>query len=145
MLTGFPWWLSWYRIGLQCERAGFDPWVGKIPWRRKRLPTPVFWPREFHGLCSPWGRRVGHDWVTFTFTFVCWLSLIYLILICDFVYTGASQHVSFVRRRVLSLCIPSFKIITNFLFFLSYSLPLLPPLPFFLQMRLSYFVWVNIA
>ena len=31
----------------------FDPWVGKIPWRRKRLPTPIFWPGEFHGLCSP--------------------------------------------------------------------------------------------
>ena len=29
---------------------GFDPWVGKIPWRRERLPTPVFWPGEFHGL-----------------------------------------------------------------------------------------------
>ena len=28
-------------------RPGFDPWVGKIPWRRERLPTPVFWPREF--------------------------------------------------------------------------------------------------
>ena len=29
----------------------FDPLVGKIPWRRERLPTPVFWPRELHGLC----------------------------------------------------------------------------------------------
>ena len=29
------------------------PWVGKIPWRRERLPTPVFWPGEFHGLYSP--------------------------------------------------------------------------------------------
>ena len=36
---------------------GFDPWVGKIPWRRERLPTPVFGPREFHGLYSPWGRK----------------------------------------------------------------------------------------
>ena len=27
---------------LQCRRPGFDPWVGKIPWRRERLPTPVF-------------------------------------------------------------------------------------------------------
>ena len=27
----------------------FDPWVGKIPRRRERLPTPVFWPGEFHG------------------------------------------------------------------------------------------------
>ena len=35
----------------------FDPWVGKIPWRRERLPTPVFWPGEFHGLYSPWGRK----------------------------------------------------------------------------------------
>ena len=34
-----------------------DPWVGKIPWRRERLPTPVLWPGEFHGLYSPWGRK----------------------------------------------------------------------------------------
>ena len=25
-------------------------WVGKIPWRREQLPTPVFWPGEFQGL-----------------------------------------------------------------------------------------------
>ena len=29
----------------------------KHPWRRERLPTPVFWPGEFHGLYSPWGRK----------------------------------------------------------------------------------------
>ena len=29
-----------------------NPWVGKIPWRRERLPIPVFWPGELHGLCS---------------------------------------------------------------------------------------------
>ena len=52
-----PWWLSWQRIHLQCEKPGFLPWVGKIAWRRKRLPMPVFWPREFHGLYSPWGRK----------------------------------------------------------------------------------------
>ena len=38
-------------------RPGFDPWVGKSPLRRDRLPTPVFWPRKFHGLYSPWGRK----------------------------------------------------------------------------------------
>ena len=32
-------------------------WVGKIPWRREWLPTPVLWPGEFHGLYSPWGRK----------------------------------------------------------------------------------------
>ena len=29
-----------------------DPWVGKIPWRREWLPTPVFLPGEFHGQRS---------------------------------------------------------------------------------------------
>ena len=33
-------------------RPGFDPSVGKIPWRRERLPTPVFLPRESHGQRS---------------------------------------------------------------------------------------------
>ena len=56
-ILGLPWWLSWQRVRLQCEKPGFDPWVGKIPWRRKRLPMPVFWPREFHGLYGPWGRK----------------------------------------------------------------------------------------
>ena len=38
---------------------GFDPWVGKIPWRRERLPTPVFWlenPMDYtvHGVAKSW-------------------------------------------------------------------------------------------
>ena len=36
------------------QETWVDPWVGKIPWRRERLPTPVFWPGEFHELYSPW-------------------------------------------------------------------------------------------
>ena len=38
-------------------KATFDPWIGKISWRRERRPTPVFWPGEFHGLYNPWGRK----------------------------------------------------------------------------------------
>ena len=34
-----------------------SPWVGKIPWRRERLPTPVFWLGEFHGQYSPRGHK----------------------------------------------------------------------------------------
>jgi len=45
------------RICLQYRRPGFDPWFGKIPWRRERLPTPVFWPGEFHRLYSPWSSK----------------------------------------------------------------------------------------
>jgi len=40
------------RFRLQCGRPGFDPWVGKIPWRRTRQPTPVLYPGELHGQRS---------------------------------------------------------------------------------------------
>ena len=36
----------------QCRRREFDPWVGKIPWRRKWQGTPVFLPGESHGQRS---------------------------------------------------------------------------------------------
>ena len=32
-----------------CQRSKFDPWVKKIPWRRKQQPTPVSLPGESHG------------------------------------------------------------------------------------------------
>ena len=32
----------------QCRKCGFNPWVGKIPWKRKWQPTPVFLPGKFH-------------------------------------------------------------------------------------------------
>ena len=34
------------------KRHGFNPWLGKIPWRRKWQPTPVFLPGESHGQRS---------------------------------------------------------------------------------------------
>ena len=34
------------------QETRFSPWVGKIPWRRKWLPAPVFLPGEFHGQRS---------------------------------------------------------------------------------------------
>ena len=46
------------------KRCGFDPWVRKIPWRRRRVwqPPPVFMPGESHGqrslaVYSPWGHK----------------------------------------------------------------------------------------
>ena len=36
----------------RCKRHGFDPWVGKIPWRKKWQPAPVFLPRKSHGQKS---------------------------------------------------------------------------------------------
>ena len=63
-------WLSWWRICPQCQRPGFDPWVGKIPWRRERVPIPVFWPGEFHGLYSPCGCRESYTTEQLSFSFL---------------------------------------------------------------------------
>ena len=34
-----------------------ETWVGKISWRRKWLPTQVFWPGKVHGLYTSWGLK----------------------------------------------------------------------------------------
>ena len=58
-----------WRIYLQCRRHGFDPWVRKIAWRRKRQSTPIFLSGKSRGQRSLMGysswdcKRVGHDLV----------------------------------------------------------------------------------
>ena len=47
---------------LVIQRPGFDLWIGKIPWRRKCQPIPVFLPEESHGPrglagYSPWSCK----------------------------------------------------------------------------------------
>ena len=53
---------SMVQTACQCRRCGFDPWVEKIPGRRKWQPTPVFLPGKSHGQRSlagyiPWCRK----------------------------------------------------------------------------------------
>ena len=58
------------QVCLPCRRPRFNPWIGKIPWRREWQPTLVFLPGDFQAqrsLVSPWG--VGHDLLTNTFIF----------------------------------------------------------------------------
>ena len=61
----------------------FDPWVGKI-WRREVLPTPVFWPGEFHGPNSSWGHKELDitKWLSlhFTMSYYLWIFSICLTL-----------------------------------------------------------------
>ena len=65
--AGLPWWLSGKESTCQCRRHVLDPWVGRIPWRRKWLPTPVFLPGKSHGQRSLAGyspqdcKRLVHD------------------------------------------------------------------------------------
>ena len=62
---GFPGGVSGKESTCQCRwcsRLGFNPWVGKIPWKRKWQPTPVFLPGKFQGQrnlvgYSWWGRK----------------------------------------------------------------------------------------
>ena len=66
LTLGFPGVSDGEESRLQCGRPGFDPWVGKIPWRRECQPTLVFLPGESYGQKSlagynPWGRK---EWDT---------------------------------------------------------------------------------
>ena len=59
------WWCQCKEPACQCRRCKrhkFDPWLGKIPWRREWQPTPVILPGESHGQrslvgYSPWGCK----------------------------------------------------------------------------------------
>ena len=67
-------------------RPGFDPWVGKIPWRRKWQPTPVFLPGKSHGWriligYSPWGLKESTWLNDFTFTFKKKLRILSIVII----------------------------------------------------------------
>ena len=66
-LVNFPGGSVSKKIWLQCRRCRFDPWFGKISWRRKWQPTLVFLPGDFHGQrslvgSSPWGHKESESW-----------------------------------------------------------------------------------
>ena len=61
---GYPPQYSWASLVAQLVKnlpAMWETWVQSLGWedprRRERLPTPVFWPGEFHGQYSPWGHK----------------------------------------------------------------------------------------
>ena len=63
---GFPGGSDGKESACNAGGPGFNPWVGKIPWKRKWQPTPVFLPGEFldrgawrttvHGVAKSWTR-----------------------------------------------------------------------------------------
>ena len=64
----YSWQFSRKRICLQCRRPGFDPWVGKIPWRRECQLSILAWriplTEESGGLQSTTSQRIRHSWAT---------------------------------------------------------------------------------
>ena len=57
IINRLPWCSAGQQSTCNAGDLNWDPWVGKIPWRRERLPIPVFWSGEFHGLYSPWDHK----------------------------------------------------------------------------------------
>ena len=57
--SGFPWWLCGKESACQRRRCEFDPWVGKIPWRRKWQHSPVFLPGNSLVRGAWWARVHG--------------------------------------------------------------------------------------
>ena len=90
--VGLHWWLSDNELVCQSRRHGFDPWIRKIPWRRKWQPTWLFlleksqWTEESGGL-TPWGRKKSqtwlHDWTTTKYKARSMMSWYMYILLND--------------------------------------------------------------
>ena len=61
-------WCSGKESPCQRRKSRFNPWVWKIPWRKKCRPTPGFLSGKYHGqrslVSSIRSQRVGHDWAT---------------------------------------------------------------------------------
>ena len=76
---GLPRWCSGKESTCQCRRHRFNPWIRKIPWRRKWQPTPVLLPGKSHGQkhligYSPRGRKES-DMTQHTLTCIASLAL----------------------------------------------------------------------
>ena len=73
---GLSTWLSCKRICLSMQEMQIRSCIGKIHWRRKRQPTPVFLPRKFHG----WRSLASYSpWVTKSQTRLSMLPVIIVI------------------------------------------------------------------
>ena len=65
--NGLPRWLRGKESPCQCrrrKRCAFDPWIRKIPWRKKWQPTIIFLPGKSHGQWSLVGYKESDMTVT---------------------------------------------------------------------------------
>ena len=84
------------RRSLQCRRPGFDSWVGKIPWRRKWQPTPVFLLGESRGQrslvgYSLWGRKESDSEQLKKKKILCTVSYCYQQRACSVLYKSSKN------------------------------------------------------
>ena len=124
----------------RCKRSTFDPWVGKIPWRRAWQPTPVFLPEESRGQRSLWATQTWPFFdpqtlcdqrVTKSWAWLKWLSthtgIMPLIVIAWrfkalIQLTKASDTEYKVSAWVISVCVCVHSVMADFLRFHDCSL-----------------------
>ena len=104
---------------------------GRIPWRRERLPTPVFWPGEFHGLYSPWGHKESDttEGLSLSLFFFFLISYFYLFIFSALFifYSWDSNFIYAIKFDIIALlylcklCAPTF---FSFFIFIPFSAPI---------------------
>ena len=66
--------------------AIWETWVPSLGWEdpleEGKLPTPVFWPGEFHGLCSPWGRKESDMTERLSLSFFTYEAITFPEMLC---------------------------------------------------------------
>ena len=116
---------------LQYGRPRFNPWVGKIPWRRQWQHTPVFLPGKFHGLrslvgYSPWRCKESDTTEQLHFDFHFYVCI---YMYCNMITTKISLIFVTTNSYTIFSCNANFKIylVTTFNSTVEYGSPQ-PPL-----------------
>ena len=114
-ILGFPGSLDGKASAYNAGETGFDPWVGKVPWRRKWQPTPVFMPGKSHGPrslvgYSPWDHKesdmterlhfIHSSWPLFPFEIPSsfWMFLVVTALDFGISFSDSTLHLMVFRH-----------------------------------------------
>ena len=101
-LQVLPWWLSGKESTCQCRRCEFNPWVGKIPWRREMAPHSsslaweIPWTEEPGGLQSM-GLQKSQKWLRLRF----WNKSPPSVASCSVTSLPCSPSFQIVKRQFL--------------------------------------------
>ena len=110
VILGVTWWLRWYWIWLQCGSS--VPGLGRSPGEGNGCPPQyscwrIPWTEESCGLQSMESQRIGCDWATNTFYFMCyWFYLIYRrnyprLILCEWTFASIKIILNITKRASL--------------------------------------------
>ena len=137
-LTRLNDWTDWLKNPPSMRETWVPPLGWEIPWRRERLPTLVFWPGEFHGLCSPWGCKESDttERLHFHFTYCeATLTSVLIFLCLAFAWSPAWSCLLIFSWKVLTLHILLLGLVSEFPVHLA---PCPSPRPFTFLLEFSF-------